>query len=444
MRTMLVTGGAGFIGSHIAEALVQRGDRVRVLDNLSTGHLANLERFRDRIEFIEGDLLDARPCTGAVAGVDCIFHEAALASVPRSVERPLDTHAACVTGTLNLLDAARRAGVRRVVYAALQQRLRRPADQQQARDRPARADLALRRGQAGRRVLLPGLHRDLRPRDRRAPLLQRLRPAAGPRQPLLGRDPAVHHGHALRQAADDLRRRAAVARFHLRGQRGACQPAGGRRPAASPAGCSTWPTAASTNLLELIDVLNRLLGTQVEPRHDPPRAGRRPREPGRHHPGPHAAGLRAAGRFRRGPAPLDRLLPAVGEAMRIRQALAVLGILAAAGTLAAPARAAVVIVANDTAAQVAFIIIQPDGKQSRHSLAAGDLMPIPATADINLAFEAVGRPCRYLLHPNSLHHFVTHEKGSTSGPCRPCPSLAAAGACRRGRPRRRMRCVPSP
>jgi UDP-glucose 4-epimerase len=118
MRTMLVTGGAGFIGSHIAAALVQRGDRVRVFDNLSTGHLSNIEGFRDRVEFIEGDLLDALAITGAVAGVDCIFHEAALASVPRSVERPLDTHAACVTGTLNLLDAARRAGVRRVVYAA--------------------------------------------------------------------------------------------------------------------------------------------------------------------------------------------------------------------------------------------------------------------------------------------------------------------------------------
>jgi UDP-glucose 4-epimerase len=112
-----VTGGAGFIGSHIAEALVKRGDRVRVLDNLSTGRLSNLEGFRDRIEFIEGDLLDARLVARAVEGIECVFHEAALASVPRSIERPLDTHAACVTGTMNLLDAARRAGVRRVVYA---------------------------------------------------------------------------------------------------------------------------------------------------------------------------------------------------------------------------------------------------------------------------------------------------------------------------------------
>ncbi|NUQ64540.1 MAG: SDR family oxidoreductase [Pirellulales bacterium] len=117
MRTFLVTGGAGFIGSHIAEALVARGDQVRVLDNLSTGFLSNLDTIRDRVEFIQGDLVDADAVRKAVQGVECIFHEAALASVPRSVERPLDTNAACVTGTLTLLDAARRAGVRRVVYA---------------------------------------------------------------------------------------------------------------------------------------------------------------------------------------------------------------------------------------------------------------------------------------------------------------------------------------
>jgi UDP-glucose 4-epimerase len=117
MRAFLVTGGAGFIGSHIAEALVRRGDRVRVLDNLSTGFLSNLDGFRDQIEFIEGDVTDARVVARAVEGVDCVFHEAALASVPLSVERPLDSHAACATGTITLLDAARRAGVRRVVYA---------------------------------------------------------------------------------------------------------------------------------------------------------------------------------------------------------------------------------------------------------------------------------------------------------------------------------------
>lgn len=117
-RTFLVTGGAGFIGSHIVAALVERGDRVRVLDNLCTGKRSNLDPWQDRLEFIEADLNDAAAVTRAVEGVDCVFHQAALASVPRSLERPLDTHAACVTGTLALLDGARRAGVRRVVYAA--------------------------------------------------------------------------------------------------------------------------------------------------------------------------------------------------------------------------------------------------------------------------------------------------------------------------------------
>lgn len=118
MRTFLVTGGAGFIGSHIAEALVRRGDRVRILDNLSTGFRRNVDALGKGVEFIEGDLLNVDDVAKAVAGVEVVFHQAALASVQRSVERPLDTHAACVTGTLNLLQAARQAGVRRLVYAA--------------------------------------------------------------------------------------------------------------------------------------------------------------------------------------------------------------------------------------------------------------------------------------------------------------------------------------
>lgn len=118
MRTFLVTGGAGFIGSHIATALCQRGDRVRVLDNLSTGHLGNLDHIRDDVEFLEGDVQDPQAVHRAVQNVDCVFHQAALASVPRSVEYPLETNAVCVTGTLNVLHEARRAGVRRVVYAA--------------------------------------------------------------------------------------------------------------------------------------------------------------------------------------------------------------------------------------------------------------------------------------------------------------------------------------
>ena len=116
-RLALVTGGAGFIGSHLVDALLARGDRVRVLDNMSTGRLANLAEVFDQIEFVEADVCDESAVARAVAGVDTVFHQAALASVPLSIEQPLVVHRACVTGTLTVLDAARRAGVRRVVYA---------------------------------------------------------------------------------------------------------------------------------------------------------------------------------------------------------------------------------------------------------------------------------------------------------------------------------------
>ena len=117
MTTYLVTGGAGFIGSHITTRLVEDGHNVRVLDNLSTGSLKNLAHLGRDFQFVNGDLCNRNAVDAAVEDVDIIFHEAALASVPRSVERPLDTHAACVTGTINLLDAARKSGVKRVIYA---------------------------------------------------------------------------------------------------------------------------------------------------------------------------------------------------------------------------------------------------------------------------------------------------------------------------------------
>lgn len=118
MSTVLVTGGAGFIGSHLVDVLVARGDRVRVLDNLFTGRRENLAAVQSKIEFIEGDITDPSALRAAVGDCELIFHEAAIASVPRSVAEPLPTHHVDATGTLLLLDEARRAGVRRVVYAA--------------------------------------------------------------------------------------------------------------------------------------------------------------------------------------------------------------------------------------------------------------------------------------------------------------------------------------
>src|SRR5437763_372243 len=114
----VVTGGAGFIGSHLVEALTAAGRPVRVFDDFSTGLRANLAPLRPVPEVVEGSLTDPDAVARAVKNAGVVYHLGALASVARSVEAPLVSHAACATGTLHVLDAARKAGVRRVVYAA--------------------------------------------------------------------------------------------------------------------------------------------------------------------------------------------------------------------------------------------------------------------------------------------------------------------------------------
>ena len=118
MARYLVTGIAGFIGSSIAEALIARGETVRGIDNFSTGKRENLSCLKGKAEFIEADITSARACVDACRGVDYIFHEAAIPSVPRSVKDPVETNRACVDGTVQLLVAARDAGVKRIVYAS--------------------------------------------------------------------------------------------------------------------------------------------------------------------------------------------------------------------------------------------------------------------------------------------------------------------------------------
>lgn len=117
-RSALVTGGAGFIGHHITHALVERGVKTRVIDDLSRGTVARLTDIASKIEFVEGSILDPAALNRAVKGVDVIFHHGAWASVPQSVEQPLEYNEIDGTGTLRLLEAARQAGVRKVVYAA--------------------------------------------------------------------------------------------------------------------------------------------------------------------------------------------------------------------------------------------------------------------------------------------------------------------------------------
>ncbi len=118
MPTYLITGVAGFIGSSLARAVLAQGDKVRGIDNLSTGKLANLTEILDRIDFRQADLMDARATQEACAGVDYVLHQAAIPSVPRSVLDPLESNRANVDATVQLLVAARDAKVKRVIYAA--------------------------------------------------------------------------------------------------------------------------------------------------------------------------------------------------------------------------------------------------------------------------------------------------------------------------------------
>lgn len=115
---VLVTGGGGFIGSHLVDALVERGAKVTVLDDLSNGHEENLEQVRDRIRFIKGDIRDPETCREAVAGATYVFHQAARGSVPRSLADPVGTIDVNVRGTATVFTACRDADVERVVYAS--------------------------------------------------------------------------------------------------------------------------------------------------------------------------------------------------------------------------------------------------------------------------------------------------------------------------------------
>ena len=118
MDKVLVTGGAGFIGSNLADELIARGARVTIIDDLTTGFRENLEEINGDFDFVEGDINDDDALSRAIEGVDVVFHEAALPSVPRSVDDPAETHRACLDGTFNLLVKCKESGVKRFVYAA--------------------------------------------------------------------------------------------------------------------------------------------------------------------------------------------------------------------------------------------------------------------------------------------------------------------------------------
>ena len=237
MARYLVTGGAGFIGSHLVEALLVRGDEVRVVDNLSTGKRANLEAATDAAraggavgtpEFVDGDLADLAVATAAVAGMDYVLHQAAIPSVPRSVADPVSSNRANIDATLNVLVAARDAGVKRLVFAGSSSVYGDAAEMPKREDMPARplSPYALQK-LVGEQYLalftsLYGLET----------VSTRYFNVFGPRQdpssPYSGVISLFVRARARRHRADDSRRRRPDARLHLRRQHRGRRAARGR------------------------------------------------------------------------------------------------------------------------------------------------------------------------------------------------------------------------
>src|ERR1700733_13862847 len=210
MAKYLITGIAGFIGSTIARRILAQGDQVRGVDNLATGNQKNIAEIADRIDFRQADILDLDALHSACEGVDYVFHEAAIPSVPKSVLDPLGSNRANIDGTVNVLVAARDAKVKRVVYAASSS-----AYAAQTRSHEARSYFALRRSQAGQRAVYDFFLPLLRARNRGPALLQHLRSAAGSFFALFGRVGKVHHADAAWGTACHLRRWRAEPRLHL-------------------------------------------------------------------------------------------------------------------------------------------------------------------------------------------------------------------------------------
>ena len=198
--TVLVTGGAGFIGSHLVDRLCREGHRVRVLDNFATGRRENLAAMPDGVELVEGDVQSYEQVHSCVSGCELVFHEAALPSVPRSVQDPLTSHAANVTGTLNVLLAARDEGVRRVVFASSSSTYGANRELPAREQTPALPICPYAVGKLAAEGYCRAFHRGLRAGNGRPALLQRLRTAPGPALRVRRGHPSLHHSPCSRTA----------------------------------------------------------------------------------------------------------------------------------------------------------------------------------------------------------------------------------------------------
>jgi UDP-glucose 4-epimerase len=272
MTTYLVTGGAGFIGSHLVEALLQQGAQVRVLDNLSSGRLDNLAAVDGQFELISGDVQDISACRQAVDGVEVVFHLAALASVPASLAAPDSTHDACLTGTVRMLDAARQQKVRRFVYASSSSLYGNCSDQVQSETDLPVPESPYAAAKLGGEQYCQAFYRSFGLET----VCLRYFNVFGPRQ-----DPASQYAAVIPAFITAVLRGDSPVIFGDGGQTrdftyvdnviqanllatGAEDAAGGTFNIANGNG---------TSLLELLDLLGDLLDLSIEPRHDPPRSG---------------------------------------------------------------------------------------------------------------------------------------------------------------------------
>lgn len=272
MAQCLVTGGAGFIGSHLVDALLKDGHSVRVLDDFSSGSLANLAQAQGRIELIRGSVTDPEAVRNVVAGCEVVYHLAAVASVTKSVETPALAHEVCATGTLNVLDAARQLGVRRVVFAGSSSAYGdQPGDARSEDD----ALIPLSPYAAAK---LAGEHYCTAFTAVYGLETVRLRffNVFGPRQdaksPYSGVialfSAAMTQGKAPTIFSDGLQARDFV---YIADVVQALRLAADAKAAVGRV--YNIGTGGSTTVLELVKHLNDLLGTRIEPIHQPPRAG---------------------------------------------------------------------------------------------------------------------------------------------------------------------------